>query len=91
MMLARPERFELPTPWFVAKYSIQLSYGREGADYSRSGYRMAVEISLPWTSSASTERPFPRMYTGLQSAGSRTDHPRGGGLGTLSKKIQGVP
>ncbi len=28
MKLARPERFELPTPWFVAKYSIQLSYGR---------------------------------------------------------------
>jgi hypothetical protein len=26
--LARPERFELPTPWFVARYSIQLSYGR---------------------------------------------------------------
>jgi hypothetical protein len=26
--LARPERFELPTPWFVAMYSIQLSYGR---------------------------------------------------------------
>ena len=24
----RPERFERPTPWFVAKYSIQLSYGR---------------------------------------------------------------
>ena len=28
MILARPERFELPTPWFVARYSIQLSYGR---------------------------------------------------------------
>ncbi len=26
--LARPERFELPTPKFVAWYSIQLSYGR---------------------------------------------------------------
>lgn len=26
--MARPERFELPTPWFVAMYSIQLSYGR---------------------------------------------------------------
>ena len=26
--MARPERFERPTPWFVAKYSIQLSYGR---------------------------------------------------------------
>jgi hypothetical protein len=27
-MLARPERFELPTSWFVARHSIQLSYGR---------------------------------------------------------------
>jgi hypothetical protein len=28
ILLVRPERFERPTPWFVAKYSIQLSYGR---------------------------------------------------------------
>ncbi len=37
IVLARPERFERPTPWFVAKYSIQLSYGRlkQGAHYSR--------------------------------------------------------
>ena len=28
MCMARPERFELPTAWFVARYSIQLSYGR---------------------------------------------------------------
>ncbi len=27
--VARPERFELPTAWFVARYSIQLSYGRK--------------------------------------------------------------
>ena len=27
-LLARPERFELPTSWFVAMRSIQLSYGR---------------------------------------------------------------
>ena len=27
--MARPKRFELLTPWFVAKYSIQLSYGRK--------------------------------------------------------------
>jgi hypothetical protein len=26
--LARPERFELPTLWFEARCSIQLSYGR---------------------------------------------------------------
>ena len=31
--MARPERFERPTPWFVAKYSIHLSYGRDGANY----------------------------------------------------------
>tara|TARA_R110002049_G_scaffold141636_1_gene303348 strand:+ start:501 stop:713 length:213 start_codon:yes stop_codon:yes gene_type:complete len=33
--LARPERFELPTNWFEASYSIQLSYGRveEGGLY----------------------------------------------------------
>lgn len=33
--VARPERFELPTLWFVARYSIQLSYGRaEVANYT---------------------------------------------------------
>ena len=29
--LVRPERFELPTSWFVARRSIQLSYGRARA------------------------------------------------------------
>ena len=28
LVLVRRKRFELLTPWFVAKYSIQLSYGR---------------------------------------------------------------
>jgi hypothetical protein len=32
--LVRPERFELPASWFVARRSIQLSYGR-----NRRGYR----------------------------------------------------
>ena len=27
--MVRPEGFEPPTPWFVAKCSIQLSYGRK--------------------------------------------------------------
>ena len=28
VFMVRPERFELPTYWFVASRSIQLSYGR---------------------------------------------------------------
>jgi hypothetical protein len=31
--MARPERFELPTNWFEASYSIQLSYGRVEVHY----------------------------------------------------------
>jgi hypothetical protein len=27
--MVRPERFELPASWFVARRSIQLSYGRK--------------------------------------------------------------
>ena len=46
-ILARPERFERPTPWFVAKYSIQLSYGRSnGAFATREFYR-----GSPWPAS----------------------------------------
>ena len=37
LKLARPERFELPTPWFVARYSIQLSYGRVAGAHSIRG------------------------------------------------------
>ena len=32
-LLARPAGIEPTTPWFVARYSIQLSYGRASGDY----------------------------------------------------------
>ena len=39
-LMVRPERFELPTTWFVARYSIQLSYGRVVGHCScEDGYR----------------------------------------------------
>jgi hypothetical protein len=34
ILLVRLAGFEPTTPWFVAKYSIQLSYSREAADYT---------------------------------------------------------
>jgi hypothetical protein len=42
--MVRPERFELPASWFVARRSIQLSYGRKDDQTPRYGspeHRMA--------------------------------------------------
>jgi hypothetical protein len=41
--VARPERFELPTLWFEARCSIQLSYGRVTAFYHYYRYRQRTE------------------------------------------------
>ena len=35
--MVRPERFELPTTWFEARCSIQLSYGRRRASLAERG------------------------------------------------------
>ena len=45
MQMARPERFELPTFWFVARHSIQLSYGRVATGKSKLAEREGFEPS----------------------------------------------
>ncbi len=61
--MARPERFELPTNWFEASYSIQLSYGRveEGGLYrflaSEEGLRRQYSLHAPNFSVFSLHRP----------------------------------
>ena len=42
-LVARPAGFEPTTPWFVAKYSIQLSYGRIGRNYTKSSAEKRIE------------------------------------------------
>ena len=44
--MVRPERFERPTPWFVAKYSIQLSYGRgdDCALAEKEGFEPSIQV-----------------------------------------------
>ena len=55
--LARPERFELPTPKFVVWCSIQLSYGRVGRRTEKADDgRIAIGSAPPWQG---TQRPWP--------------------------------
>ena len=61
--MVRPERFELPTAWFVARFSIQLSYGRtkpaiitirslrcqSEAVAEREGFEPSMELLTPYS------------------------------------------
>src|SRR5450631_461995 len=84
LIVVRPERFELPASWFVARRSIQLSYGRaltiiDGKPWRRgrdSNPRWAFDPYALSRGAPSTTRPPLRM--GLTPAHRARDHTRPG-------------
>ena len=56
--MARPERFELPTTWFEARYSIQLSYGRIVSHCYQSFLTVCSLILQPYVFSLLVEGTF---------------------------------
>ncbi len=60
--VARPERFELPTTWFEARYSIQLSYGRT---VNRLGIDRGFELEH-YSQMVATHEHYPMLLAFLQ-------------------------
>ena len=66
-LMVRPDGFEPPTPWFEARYSIQLSYGRAPAVYlvvcppaTASSNYYIIHIVMPQAMNASGTLSFGR-------------------------------
>src|SRR3546814_19506910 len=62
LFLARPERFERPTPRFVVWCSIQLSYGRAARRHIRSGARLGNPLSPLTRKQPPGERAIERRH-----------------------------
>ena len=57
--LARPERFELPTNWFEASYSIQLSYGRVELSIAKISPPVTVRLRYLLLLDSRRQTPYP--------------------------------
>ncbi len=64
--MARPARFERATAWFVARYSIQLSYGRVGV-----GIMLMLPIYVKGKSVKTTDKSLPTFPGNFEKDGIR--------------------
>lgn len=71
LSMARPERFELPTLWFVARCSVQLSYGRICFQLSVQPSRKGRQSLQILTSRALQSSKYPRRTALSGAAGGR--------------------
>src|ERR1700734_235818 len=55
LAVVRPERFELPASWFVARRSIQLSYGRKDDQSPRCGSPQHRTAHVLWQHSGARQ------------------------------------
>src|SRR5699024_2791006 len=72
--MARPERFELPTAWFVARYSIQLSYGRVSTCFRAAPEAFPVRREL-FRVRCRSSTPDPLFFANQATAKALKPHP----------------
>ena len=89
--MVRPERFELPTFWFVARRSIQLSYGRTGCGFV-AAYRNFLHpfnwtFGMFGTSVRSVQLRVQRTLERAYSASSRSSQSFSYGLNLLRQLL----
>ena len=76
--MARLAGFEPTTPWFVAKYSIQLSYRREVRIIAEAGAGLLLRAAPPQMGHPRRPRPAGALDTGSRlDYASTTAHPKG--------------
>ena len=90
--MVRPERFELPASWFVARRSIQLSYGRKGQiDNNTFQQSIRSKGAIEWPKRLLTARCVPWIPAYGPGLRTRPDRVRGANITTSIADHHSVP